>query len=102
MKIIDNKQRIIDKNIGDYIYFKYYTVQDGSVWIKSRIEKLIKSESFRGTIIYKYTIRITLYDNPHISISDISSYRYTFYLLEEDVKQKIYESDLDIFSIKTQ
>ena len=102
MKIIDNKQRIIDKNPGDYIYFKYYRIKDGNMWVKSRIEKLGKSESYRGVIIYKYIIKITLSDNPHISINDINSYRYTFYLPEENIKQNIYESEFDIFSVKTQ
>ena len=42
MKIIDRNGRIIEKKVGDFLYFKHKDIDSGGEWIKCTIEDIFE------------------------------------------------------------
>ena len=100
MKIIDRNGRIIEKKVGDFLYFKYKYIDSGGGWIKCTIEDIFEYINSDGCLL-DYKMRINPEEYKKI-IKYNEKYRlFSFFIAKEDAEKYIYTNKSNSFSIKT-
>ena len=100
MKIIDRNGRIIEKKVGDYLYYKYKYIDSGGEWIKCTIEDIVEYMTSDGCYI-NYRMRINPEEYKKIIKSNEKGNLFGFLITKENAEKYIYTSKNSLFSIKT-
>lgn len=100
MKIIDRNGRIIEKKVGDYLYYKYKYIDSGGEWFKCTIEDIVEYMTSDGCYI-NYRMRITPEEYEKIRKNNKRSDWFGFLIKKENAEKYIYTSENNLFSIKT-
>ena len=100
MKIIDRNGRIIEKKVGDFLYFKHKDIDSGGEWIKCTIEDIFKYINSDGCYI-DYRMRINPEEYEKIIKSNEKGNLFGFLITKENAEKYIYTSKNNLFSIKT-
>ena len=100
MKIIDRNGRIIEKKVGDFLYFKHKDIDSGGEWIKCTIEDIFEYIDSYGCYI-DYRMRINPEEYEKIIKSNEKGNLFGFLITKENAEKYIYTSKSNSFSIKT-
>ena len=100
MKIIDRNGRIIEKKVGDFLYFKYKYIDSGGEWLKCTIEDIFEDEYING-YGFSYKIKINPEEKKKIIKNKYKCNSYYFFIRKEDAKKYTYTNIDDTFFIKT-
>ena len=100
MKIIDRNGRIIEKKVGDFLYFKHKHIDSGGEWIKCTIEDIFDYTNSNGCH-FDYRMRINPEEYKKIINNNEKYILFSFFITKEDAEKYIYTSKSSSFSIKT-
>ena len=100
MKIIDRSGRIIEKKVGDFLYFKHKSIDSGGEWIKYTIEDIFEYINSDGCYI-DYRMRINPEEYEKIIKNNEKGNLFGFLITKENAEKYIYTSKNSLFSIKT-
>lgn len=100
MKIIDRNGRIIEKKVGDFLYFKYKYIDSGDEWIKCTIEDIFEYTNSDGSRL-DYRMRINPEEYKKIIKNNEKGNLFGFLITKENAEKYIYTSKNSLFSIKT-
>ena len=100
MKIIDRNGRIIEKKVGDFLYFKYKYIDSGEEWIKCTIEDIFEYTNSDGSRL-DYRMRINPEEYKKIIKNNEKCSLFEFFITKEDAEKYIYTGNNGLFSIKT-
>ena len=100
MKIIDRNGRIIEKKVGDFLYFKHKGIDSGGEWIKCTIEDIFEYIDSYGCYI-NYKMRINTEEYKKIIKNNEKYNLFGLFIIKEDAEKYIYTSKNNFFSIKT-
>ena len=100
MKIIDRNGRIIEKKVGDYLYYKYKYIDSGGEWFKCTIEDIFEYINSDGCYI-DYRMRINPEEYEKIIKNNKRGDLFGFLIKKENAEKYIYTSENNLFSIKT-
>ena len=100
MKIIDRNGRIIEKKVGDFLYFKYKYIDSGGEWIKCTIKDIFEYINSDGCRL-DYRMRINPEEYKKIIKNNEEYSLFSFFITKEDAEKYIYTSKSNSFSVKT-
>lgn len=100
MKIIDRNGRIIEKKVGDFLYFKHKNIDSGGEWIKCTIEDIFEYIDSYGCHL-NYKMRINPEKYKKIIKNNEEYILFSFFIAKEDAEKYVYTSKSNSFSIKT-
>ena len=100
MKIIDRNGRIIEKKVGDFLYFKCKDIDSGGEWIKCTIEDIFEYTNSDGNHL-DYRMRINPEEYKKIIKNNENCSLFGFFITKKDAEKYMYIGNNGLFSIKT-